>query len=212
MWYNICMITKTCEICGCTFEVRPYRANTARFCSFACGGKWHAQNRGLPHDHLKGNQFRKGKRPVNAFTSEQVSGENSPVWKESITTSCLHCGKTFERKPWMVRQNETKFCSQECYKAHNVGEYHWHYQGGPVTYRGRSWTAARKAAVERDNGTCQQCGKVVGKSIPVHHIKPYRTFPTPEEANSLDNLICLCQSCHMKKEYAESLPFVSPSG
>lgn len=39
------MIEKQCEICGSSFEVRPYRATTARFCNRKCGGKWHAEHR-----------------------------------------------------------------------------------------------------------------------------------------------------------------------
>jgi predicted HNH restriction endonuclease len=30
----------------------------------------------------------------------------------------------------------------------------------------------------------------------VHHIKKYRLFEDPNEANNLDNLISLCHSCH----------------
>jgi predicted HNH restriction endonuclease len=36
--------------------------------------------------------------------------------------------------------------------------------------------------------------------LPVHHIKPFREFDHPEEANKPENLIGLCQSCHMKRE------------
>lgn len=32
------LISKTCEGCGATFEVHPYRQHTARFCSRACKG------------------------------------------------------------------------------------------------------------------------------------------------------------------------------
>lgn len=30
----------------------------------------------------------------------------------------------------------------------------------------------------------------------VHHIKLYKSFNDPIEANQLDNLICLCHKCH----------------
>lgn len=30
----------------------------------------------------------------------------------------------------------------------------------------------------------------------VHHIVNYRLFTNKEEANNLDNLICLCHECH----------------
>jgi predicted HNH restriction endonuclease len=34
----------------------------------------------------------------------------------------------------------------------------------------------------------------------VHHITPIRDFDTPEEANTLDNLITLCEPCHAQWE------------
>lgn len=205
------MIDKTCEVCGAAFQVKPYREKTARFCSRSCGSSWHATTRLNKGPGSKpwavGNKWRQGKRPANAFTSEQVSGEGNHKWVEPVSLSCEQCGQSYDLKPWVVRQNNPRFCSQECAKAHNSGPNHWGYVGGPNTYRGRSWLKQRLVAVERDKGVCQDCGKDVGRSIPVHHIKPYRDFSCEHEANHPDNLICLCQSCHMKREYREALPF-----
>jgi hypothetical protein len=197
------MITKVCEVCGKEFSVKPYRAKTARFCSFACGGKWHMTHRVMRGPDMRGNTYRKGLRPTNAFTSERVRGSNNPRWVQGETFVCEHCGQSFTRKPWLVRQNGTpRFCSSKCFRASGTfrGERSPTWVGGPKTYRGRGWRKARLLAVERDKGTCQRCGKVLGDSIPVHHKRPFREFATAEEANALDNLICLCQSCHMKRE------------
>jgi hypothetical protein len=70
----------------------------------------------------------------------------------------------------------------------------------PPMNRGEDWEQDRFQAIERDNGTCCECGKIVGRSIIVHHIKPFREFPTSMEANQLSNLECLCRACHIKKE------------
>ena len=164
-------------------------------------------HREMPHEHLIGNQHRKGKRPTNAFTSEQVSGSNNAKWVDGKPFICEHCSKVFYVKPWLIRQNGTpRFCTRECFEQSGVfvGEKSPSWVGGPQTYRGRNWRKTRLAAVERDSGVCQLCGKVIGKSIPVHHIYPFREFETEEQANVLDNLICLCQSCHMKQEPHES--------
>jgi len=198
------MIDKTCEICGTTFKVRAYRAKTARFCGQSCGGKWHLANRKMTNPNMVGNTLRKGLRPSNAFTSEQVRGDKNAKWVEGIVFKCKHCAGDFNVKPWIARQNKPIFCSQECNKKHNVGPNHCGYLGGPKTYRGRSWTKARLVAVERDGGICQACNKDVGVSIPVHHIIPYRNFSSEHEANQIDNLVCLCQSCHMKREHSEA--------
>jgi hypothetical protein len=202
------MVNKTCEVCGKVFQVKPYRAETARFCSFACGGKWHLSVRDMPNEHKYGNQWAAGRRPANAFTSEQAIAMNTVRGTEH---ACAYCGVTFEIKPWLARQNRTKsglrFCCKDCHSRYMSetmsGEDSPQWVGGPTTYRGKGWLEARAAAVERDDGTCQACGAVVGPSIPVHHIRPYRLFASPEEANALGNLVCLCQSCHMRAEASE---------
>lgn len=198
------MHTISCEVCGSSFQVKPYRAASARFCSQACGGKWHMANRQMSGAHKVGNKYRQGLRPTNAFTSEQVTGALNPKWVEPIRLACAHCQAQFETKPWLLRQNKSKsgyrFCSDLCRRTFLRGDKDVRYVGGPVTYRGRGWLAARKVAVERDGGTCRECGKFVGPSISVHHIKPYRDFLTPLDANQPDNLICYCQSCHMRLE------------
>lgn len=200
------MITKSCVVCKKKYQVLPYRSDTSRFCGFVCSGKWHALNRlnKLPHDWMIGNQINAGRKPANAFTSEQVRGNKNPRWVDPIKITCTNCGTIFEQKPWLVRQNKTKtgfkFCSQKCKGEYMRGENNPLYVGGEMTYRGRNWKDQRAKAIKRDNGKCQDCKKKMGDSIPVHHIRPFREFASVEEANHLENLICLCQSCHMKRE------------
>lgn len=196
--------TVACEVCGKEFAVKPYRVETARFCSFECSGAWHQSQRpAMGNRFEKGNKLRLGLCPVNAFTSEDVRGENNHKWVEGLVFTCLNCQTEFSVKPWLVHQNGTpKFCSRPCQYEYLRGENHPLYVGGPQTYRGRGWREARLLAVERDGGICQSCGRVIGPSIPVHHIRPFREFDIIQKANALDNLICLCQSCHMKRERA----------
>lgn len=199
------VIVKPCEVCGIQFSVKPYRAATARFCSQKCGGKWHMQNRAMPNEHKVGNQWRKGLRPANAFTSEQARTMNIVEGERHI---CRNCGAAFELKPWLARQNQSKsgerYCSKKCHSdvmaRERAGQLSTQWVGGITTYRGKGWLIQRRHAIERDAGTCQACGKIVGPSIPVHHIRPFRLFSTAADANALANLICLCQPCHMKVE------------
>ena len=51
----------------------------------------------------------------------------------------------------------------------------------------------RKAVFERDNYTCQSCGKHGGK-LNAHHIKPFKDYPKLRLV--LDNGITLCAECH----------------
>lgn len=204
-------ITKVCKHCGVEFTKRD-NGNPHTFCSRECGGKWHMQNRVMRGPSLVGNTFRKGIRPTNAFTSSEVRGENNPNWKKGGEFKCECCSKLFFVKPWLVTQNgKPRFCSRECFIKSGVfvGDKSVSWVGGPTTYRGRGWLAARKLAVTRDNGCCVVCSKQVGSSIHVHHIVPFRNFESIADANAITNLVCLCGSCHPKHEHTSPEKFLS---
>ena len=65
------MVTKKCVFCGEKFIVHDYRRNTAKYCSFSCGGKKHhdalscqkcyfKRNVGENHCNFKGGQNNNG--------------------------------------------------------------------------------------------------------------------------------------------------------
>jgi group II intron reverse transcriptase/maturase len=63
------------------------------------------------------------------------------------------------------------------------------------------WSDARWEALERDDWTCQECGRNLEGSTPhVHHIRPYSSYSNPDEANRLGNLETLCEECHLGVE------------
>ena len=80
------------------------------------------------------------------------------------------------------------------------GPNHWNWKGGitPANQKARNSKFAhewRKAVFERDNYTCQMCGKHGGK-LNAHHIKHWAKFPG--ERFVLDNGITFCEECHKK--------------
>lgn len=86
------------------------------------------------------------------------------------------------------------------------GENNPRWKGGYEPYYGTSWSNAREKARERDNYTCQVCGLTeneLGQEVDVHHIIPFFEFGVEnhKEANSLDNLVCLCRICHVNIEF-----------
>lgn len=104
------------------------------------------------------------------------------------------------------------------------GKEHPHWKGGEEErekfYYGPSWTEQRKKEIRsRDNYECRVCDisskehhERYGRELPVHHIKPARTFEDTtnqdEEVNGKDNLITLCCSCHRSLEgkWQDNLP------
>jgi len=68
---------------------------------------------------------------------------------------------------------------------------------------GANWAQQKKAARERDQFTCQICGRLEeGRVHDVHHKTPFRSFVSFRQANQLENLITLCPSCHRRAENA----------
>lgn len=62
-----------------------------------------------------------------------------------------------------------------------------------------------RAARARDK-VCQRCGKTpkeAGKALDVHHLVPFRQFGLARhaEANRIENLIALCNPCHLLTEW-----------
>lgn len=55
----------------------------------------------------------------------------------------------------------------------------------------REFRKQRLKAIERDEGFCVLCG---GMASDVHHI----IFRSAGGTNNLDNLVCLCRSCHQQ--------------
>ena len=94
-----------------------------------------------------------------------------------------------------------------------VGENHHSWKGGGPRYYGFNWQRQRRAIRERDDDTCQICGRdgddhieEYDRKLPVHHITPFRTFrpfesrADYERANADSNLITLCIPCHRKAD------------
>ena len=131
-------------------------------------------------------------------------GENSPTWNGGkVKLTCLNCRQEFKVHP--KRKDTAKFCSHKClgeWRSKNwKGEDNPSWRGGHPRYYGENWEKQKRKALNRDSHTCQMCGAPEnGQRHDVHHIKPIREFEDPASANSLDNLVTLCRSCHIKAE------------
>ena len=66
---------------------------------------------------------------------------------------------------------------------------------------GRKWKSIRDSVRNRDNFTCQSCGRgEADVSFHVHHKIPFKMLFSIEEANEFGNLVTLCPDCHRRVE------------
>lgn len=190
-------LTLTCETCGSQWLklASQMKGGRGRFCSRRCKGlAQHAQ-------------LEPARSPNSgSFTPGGQVGAAHPRWREPISFKCLNCNRDFLKKPWETRNTGAAniYCSKPCRSEHRrtalSGPNAPDWVGGPKTYRGRNWQRIRMRVVIEQCGHCAHCSKYVGRSLPVNHIRPFREFQTPEEANRRENLVGLCQPCHMRAE------------
>lgn len=166
-------VTVKCEYCSSEYKEKPARVHRTSFCSSECHDRYRSEN-------------------------GTMAGENHPRWSK-IEVECEWCEKTLLRSPSEIFSHI--FCNAECFgewqSVNKTGENSHRWRGGGVRYYGNNWQRQRRLCLERDNRTCQDCGST--NNLHVHHIMPIRKFDIPEDANGLDNLITLCQDCHLGK-------------
>lgn len=115
-----------------------------------------------------------------------------PKPKPTPEKYCAFCGKKMERKSYPNGKEDIphflkrKYCDIRCMKKAFVCK-----DGSKQTYRGTHQSSYRiMFTVEEREKKCEICGSSI--SIDVHH-KDGNCHN-----NSLDNLMVVCRSCHMK--------------
>lgn len=111
---------------------------------------------------------------------------------QDLRKKCEYCNKEYGRKKYGKRYedakifNKRKYCSRECMRKSylNIGQNQ------------NTSSATREIARNINNlilkkTKCEKCGTEEGQ-LDMHHID------FDENNNELDNLMCLCRSCHMK--------------
>lgn len=66
-------------------------------------------------------------------------------------------------------------------------------------YKSKEWIKGRQLAIVRDHALCRDCldKDVITPYNTVHHIVPIKKDWS--KRLDIDNLICLCESCHQKR-------------
>jgi len=113
-----------------------------------------------------------------------------------IKKVCQFCGKDFIVENY--RRNTAQFCSKKCRGKSFVGKKAPNWQGGKssknrLIRQSEKMKLWRLTIFERDEFTCQKCGKRGGKLV-AHHIKPFSKYP--KLRFSISNGITFCKKCH----------------
>lgn len=190
------MITKQCLFCKKDFLVEEKRIDKAKFCCVKCywsslSGTQRPNARKRVekecsvcnkkfivrecHKHVKtcsvkcGGISRRGKR------------QNT---KPLVSKLCLNCNNEFQRTNSLSKLRT--FCSRTCYLDFKTKNSKY-----PQNKRLQSieWIKIRRKVIKRDK-VCVLCG---GKGKSVHHKVPFSISGD----NGLNNLILLCNSCHL---------------
>ena len=107
-----------------------------------------------------------------------------------------------------LQRDKAKIHLDELHKI-QIGEEHPNWKGGVCKRREnimaqKRYKDFRKKVFERDNYTCDLCGKGSNR-LNAHHLNSYNLYP--EQAFDIDNGITLCQKCH--KAYHHKFGFIN---
>ena len=160
-----------CISCGANFY--GHHSRNAKYCSRAC---------------KRNEQIGK----TGELSNRWLGGEREKI--------CLGCGIKIvwqPKKPYSVFKAQ-KFCSKDCADKNGLryrGAEHWRFNPEKIARDMVKQARWSKLILNRDNFTCQDCGKR-GGDLHAHHIIPY--IEDTEKRWELENGKTLCVKCHYK--------------
>lgn len=222
--------TRPCRICGQRFTLSLAHSKDGKehFCSRECGSKAHRNGRVqfceacakemyvqpskprrwcsqkcIPAEFHKANA---ASLPHTPTVEQRKKAVESRLRNHVYTTHefvCEGCGQAVRLMGKSINR-QRRFCSRPCFHAYARlhPEIRPFYRGGRDPYYGPNWRHQARLARERDNHTCQKCGRhQMRPLLDVHHIIPRRAFGRDFEAmNDLGNLTTICKPCHLALE------------
>ena len=158
----------------------------------------------------KGHGFNRGgikENIVPAMTSSSWQENNILVENVEISKKrkdikeynkkCKYCGKKLERKRFNGRLEDftvfkkRNYCERECMRKDylKVGKNNQSFSNSHTTARN-----INKLILKKD--CCEKCGST--KNLDIHHVDG------DWQNNNLNNLMCLCRSCHIKEHRSKN--------
>ena len=139
--------------------------------------------------------FKRGKNPKSHVMNLDIKRKISKKLKGRVP---WNKGLTGETNKIIRKSNEKN--SESHKRSFKEGKVQWNYVDGRSKGKGREkygcdWEKIRQLILRRDNFICQKCG-IKKKKLDIHHKIPFLISLD----NSINNLITLCRSCHVKEE------------
>jgi len=200
----------SCKFCGCSFSVKPYRADSAKYCSRECSDRA-KECKGVEKECVtcgEGFSVKPSRGDCAKYCSrdcyyekrsEELSGEDAPGWKggRKVYLFCEWCGDEFS--VWQSRlERNCQFCSEGCkynwLSKWQTGENHPHFKVDTINRNTTEYKDWRASVIKRDDYECQECGSE--RSLHAHHIEPIEDGGA---ITDVSNGITLCASCHSDK-------------
>lgn len=209
------MIILDCKICCNEFYARLSKVNKRKTCSRECQYKYYSINySGKNSPSWKGMKIKKiclqcggiffcqsSKSRPGKLCSKECRIEWSK--RNQIEKNCLNCNKKFIVK--LYKKDSSKFCCRKCtdkWKSINLRGSNSHAWNGGCTperqefYNTSEWKEISQQVWKRDNATCQRCNNS-WKTVKKFHIHHIVSFAVKELRAKIDNLVLLCEDCHM---------------
>jgi hypothetical protein len=202
------MIVNRCATCGIEFT-KPHNPNRPyKFCSTQCSGN-NADKRSTHSEFMKSrpswNAGLKGRQPWH-----NIDGLSGEPWNKGRTglldeetrkrmgAANVGVSPPNKGKPMSAEQREKLRAAKLGKKGPQSNAWKGGLAGVHALIRssaeGKTW---KRAVLERDRFTCQECGQVGGE-LHVDHIKPFAYYP--ELRFDLSNGRALCAPCHRETD------------
>ena len=211
----------SCERCGKPYLVQK-RHYLSHFCSHSCAGSGKIRSIetrkriskvSSSHIGALGSNYKGGIKALGLAgydTYKTTLGLYEEVRKrentEVLEVKCVYCGRWYAPKFTEVRHRlvainslnigeQRLYCSENCKQACPIyGRQKYPKGFKQITSREVS-TYLRQMVFERDNWTCQICGKTIkGVQLHCHHMDPVAQNPLFQ--NDTNSCITLCKDCH----------------
>jgi hypothetical protein len=189
---------RNCDQCG-----KPYRGPGQYFCSRSCRMTWR-NLRDSPSKQPGARAKISASRIGKPTTTGRVLPRNQRDKIAASLTGKKQSADTIAKKrAWLIDNGHKPPRGYEL-----RGPDHPNWKGGTSPIRavvGRSpaYRAFRDAVMQRDNWTCQDCGKRGGK-LHAHHIIPWAEHPDGQY--DPENGVALCVPCHRARHRGQPRP------